>query len=104
MSSLIVIRIVPQTPVDSLTTTGPNFAAYLNPPAPLGPLTIAAYSLTFSSVDNQPLPGTLIGTATLQSPTVTWSINATDGKVTSSTEPVYPSGVTSGIFQQVDFT
>jgi hypothetical protein len=103
MSSLIVIRIVPQTPVDALTTAGPNFAAYLNPPAPLGPLTISAFSLTFSSVDNQPQPGTLIGTATLQAPTVSWTINA-DGSLTSTSAPVYPSGVTSGIFQQVDFT
>ena len=55
MSSLIVIRIVPQAAID------PNkFATeYLDPPG-LGPLQITAFDLSF----NSPTTGQAVGTAT----------------------------------------
>jgi hypothetical protein len=59
MASLIVIRIIPPTPIDSGA-----FAGYLNPPG-LGPLQISAYDLSF----NDPTGGQLIGTATYVPPT-----------------------------------
>jgi hypothetical protein len=58
MSSLIVIRVVPQTPVDPDTFTG-----YLNP-AGLGPLQITAYDLSF----NSPTTGQNVGAATFIAP------------------------------------
>lgn len=98
MSSLIVIRITPQKPVDAMT-----FGGYLNPPG-LGPLTITAYALDYDSVDNQPKPGVQIGQATNNPAPINtgWTqdplTNAWMGGL-----PAYPGGVTSGIFQQVDY-
>jgi hypothetical protein len=59
MANLIVIRIIPPTPIDAGA-----FAGYLNPPG-LGPLQISAYDLSF----NDPTGGQLIGTATYVPPT-----------------------------------
>ncbi len=102
MSSLIVIRITPQTPVPA-TNAQVSFDQYLNPPSPLGPLTITAFSLSYDSVNDTPLPGDLIGSATaLPLPSVTWSADS-NGNMSSSTPPAYPSGITHGIYQQVDF-
>ena len=55
MSTLIVIRIIPQQPVNATIFTG-----YLNP-AGLGPLQITAFDLSFSN----PTEGKNVGTAIL---------------------------------------
>jgi Tc toxin complex TcA C-terminal TcB-binding domain len=98
MSSLIVIRITPQSPVDAIT-----FGGYLNPS--LGPLTITAYSLSYDSVDDQPLPGTKIAPSAVNNSapaTAGWTYDPNNGYMSFS-QPAYPGGVTTGIFQQVDF-
>jgi hypothetical protein len=98
MSKLIVIRILPQTPIGADT-----FINYLNPPSPLSPLKITAFDLTFDSVDN-PSPGIQIGSASYKdiTPSGGWTKNS-DGTVTSANPPNYPSGHVNGIIQQVDF-
>lgn len=94
MSSLIVIRIVPQTPVDAN-----SFTSYLNA---LGGLKITAFDLSYASVDQQP-PGAVIGSAgyIAAPPSGGWNLQS-DGNYTSPGEPGYPSPG-NGIIQQVDF-
>ena len=98
MPNIIIIRIVPQSPVDANT-----FTSYLNPPAPLGPLKITAFDLSF---DN-PTPGQSIGSAsyTPAPPSIGWTFNSEDDSVTSDTfdPPVYPASTAGEIFQQVDY-
>ena len=98
MSSLIVIRITPQKPVDAQTFE-----------SALAGLSIALSSLDFTSVDNQP-PGS--GPVTAQyvdiTPSGGWAVAGsggpyTPGAVLAINPPQYPSGMTSGIVQQVDY-
>lgn len=106
MSKLIVIRIVPQTPIDAET-----FTKFLNPPSPLSKLKITAFDLTFDSVDN-PTPGIEIGSASYIdiTPSGGWQ-KSTGGALLAGTifvdasldSPNYPSGNVNGIIQQVDF-
>jgi hypothetical protein len=106
MAYLLVVRIVPQSPVPPA-----NFTAYLT--NTLGNLQITAYDLSYGNVDNPPPagPGTAVGTATY----VAWTNppNATTapgnplfpiGGITLPiyTPPTYPGGLTSGIVQQWD--
>jgi hypothetical protein len=106
MSKLIVIRIIPQTPIDA-----ESFTKFLNPPAPLGKLKITAFDLTFDSVDS-PKPGIEIGSASYIdiTPSGGWQ-KSTGGALpagtifvgSSSDSPTYPSGNVNGTIQQVDF-
>ena len=87
MAGLVVIRLVPEKPVDAVT-----FQGYLSG------LTIQAFDLTFETVDADP-PGTSVGTAAVApiSPA---------GVANSLGAPSYPTYVagTNGIVQQFDFT
>ena len=93
MSSLIVIRIIPEQPVDAAT-----FTKFLKPS--LGPLQITAFDLSFSD----PTVGKAVGTAIFLEPT-------TGPSPTSDTIPLpqpplqspqYSSPPTSAIIQQYD--
>jgi hypothetical protein len=100
MSSLIVIRIVPQTPVEA-----EEFTSYLNPSNPsgpsLGPLQIKAFDLSFSSVDNQP-PGQPVGTAVYAAPSKPPSRTAQSPlPALPATAAQYSAG--TGIVQQYDY-
>ena len=90
MSSLIVIRIIPESPVDPNT-----FTSYLMS------LKIEAFDLSFDTVDDQP-PGLSVGTASFIAPTSGWTV-VLGHPDQSSTAPVYPSPATNGIVQQVDY-
>ena len=91
MASLIVIRIVPPASISPET-----FRAYLGAS---GGLTINAYQLDYGSVGSQP-PGQLIGSAAYIDPVPSGGWSAAG---TSLVGPPYPSNVTSGIFQQVNY-
>ena len=95
MSDLLVIRVVPQTPVDSNTFTG-----YLNGSG-LGPLQITAFDLSFDS----PTPGQSIGTATyIAQDSGTPSPTAAQlGSNPPISPPHYTPDPKSGIVQQYDF-
>ena len=94
MPGLIVIRIIPKTPV-----APSDFSKYLSPPG-LGPLSITAYDLSF----NSPTTGQLIGTAAFIAPTSSASPTAPSSSTTLSfpppTPPQYAPG--TGIAQQTD--
>jgi hypothetical protein len=100
MSSLIVIRIVPQTPTDPL-----SFSSAL---AADGGLKVTVATLSFDSVNNQP-PGANSVTASYiaLTPSGGWSVSDgsvfPQGAVIASSLPPYPSGLTGGIIQQVDY-
>ncbi|MBZ5494665.1 MAG: hypothetical protein LAO76_27375 [Acidobacteriia bacterium] len=95
MSSLIVIRIVPETAVDAGT-----FTNYLTA---LGGLRIRAFDLSF----NSPTTGQNVGTATYIAPTtppsptspVLFTLPAPGPTIKP---PKYPAGTTNGIVQQYD--
>src|SRR5271166_2204850 len=93
MSNLIVIRIVPQAPLDPET-----FSNYLSA---LGGLQITAFDLSF----NSPTSGQNVGTATFIAPTtppfpLASIANPLPGFVTIPAQ--YPAGITNGIIQQYD--
>jgi hypothetical protein len=90
--NLIVIKIVPEAPTDPAT-----FTTYLNA---MGGLTITAYDLSYNTVSNTP-PGPPIGPAAYLAPSGLTA--APLPLVGSLTQPVYPSGVTSGIVQTYEF-
>src|ERR1700722_2779235 len=91
MPGLIVIRIIPKTPI-----APSDFANYLSPPG-LGPLSIAAYDLSFTD----PVAGQPIGTATFIAPTSDASPTAPiNSPVVTLNPPQYAAG--TGIAQQVD--
>ena len=95
MSTLIVIRIIPQQPVNATIFTG-----YLNRPVSAR-LQITAFDLSFSN----PTEGKNVGTASFIEPTTPPSPQ--DGKVPPGTVPVfsspqYSSNPASGIIQQYD--
>ncbi len=99
MSNLLVIRVVPQTPID------PNaFTGYLNPSGSgFGPLQITAYDLSFDS----PTVGQSIGTATYLAPTTAASPTApVSVGINNPPPPLVPAQYTpdptSGIVQQYD--
>ncbi len=97
MPNYIVVRIVPQTPVDAIT-----FSTYLSA---LGGLTITAYALDFATAGSQP-PGPAIGTASYNavSPSGFWTSDGGSPPLyVNSSQPPYPSGTTTGLVQQVDF-
>jgi len=100
MSSLIVIRIVPQKPTDPLSFTNALTAG--------GGLKITVATLSFGSVDNQP-PGANSVTVTFSdiAPSGGWIVSDGSffppGVVIASSLPPYPSGPTGGIVQQVDY-
>jgi hypothetical protein len=91
MASLIVIRIVPPASISPVM-----FRTYLGAS---GGLKINAYQLDYGNVGNQP-PGQSIGSASYIDPVPPGGWSAAG---TSLVSPSYPSGVTSGIFQQVDY-
>ena len=96
MSSLIVIRIVPQAAID------PNkfMTEYLDPPG-LGPLQITAFDLSF----NSPTAGQAVGTATYIGATAT-APNPTSTQPANVSPvylpPQYAPDPTTGIVQQYD--
>ena len=94
MSSLIVIRIVPQTPVDPTT-----FSSYLNPPG-LGALQITAFDLSFGN----PATGVNVGSASFITPsTAPTPVVATPvPPPVSFASPQYTPVPSSAIVQQYD--
>jgi Tc toxin complex TcA C-terminal TcB-binding domain len=89
MSSLIVIRIVPQSATDPVSFT-----------SVLQSLTIGAFDISFTNVDAEP-PGASVGAASFVAAS---NLTAVAGHPDqSSTAPSYPSGVVNGIIQQFDF-
>jgi Tc toxin complex TcA C-terminal TcB-binding domain len=95
MPGLIVIRIIPQTPVDA-----DKFTTYLNPPG-LGPLNITVYDLSF----NSPTTGQSVGTAQLISPSIPPSPMQPQPPIFPSlSPPQYNPDPDSGIVQQYDAT
>ncbi len=94
MPNLIVVRIVPQTPVDSGT-----FASYLSNN---GGLQITAFDLSFSS----PTSGQNVGSASYVAPAAgtpsPTSATAPPLPPPVETPPSYPAGITNGIIQQID--
>lgn len=100
MSSLITIRIVPQKPTDPLSFSDALAAG--------GGLRITVANLAFATVDAAPS-----GVASVTVPLVTaipaggWSVSDgalfPKGAVIALTLPPYPSGLTGGIVQQVNF-
>ncbi|MFN0168683.1 MAG: neuraminidase-like domain-containing protein [Bryobacteraceae bacterium] len=94
MSSLIVIRILPQQTLDPA-----KFTTYLNPPG-LGPLQITAYELTF----NDPVQGRKLATATYVAattpPSPTAAVTVPPAPVFKT--PVYGASPANGIVQQYD--
>ncbi len=98
MANYIVVRIVPQTPVDAVTFAND----YL---APLGGLTITAYQLDFATAGSQPA-GPSIGSVAYNAitPAGFWGADgATPANYVSAVPPPYPAGTTTGLIQQVDF-
>src|SRR5271157_3402119 len=100
MSSLIVIRIVPQKPTDP--------QSFSNALAAGGGLQITLATLSYSSVDNQP-PGANSVTVSYipLTPSGGWAVSDgsvfQSGAVISFNLPPYPSGLPGGIIQQVDY-
>lgn len=97
MPNLIVIRLTPEKPVDANT-----FTSYLSAS---GGLKITAYELGYDTANNQP-PGPSIGSASYIPipPAGGWIPDGNNPPdYISLFKPSYPPGVTSGIFQQVDF-
>ncbi len=98
MPNYLVVRIVPQTPVDAETFAND----YL---APLGGLTITAYQLDFATAGSQPA-GPSIGSVAYNAitPAGFWtSDGASPPNYVSVLPPPYPNGTTTGLVQQVDF-
>jgi hypothetical protein len=89
MSSLIVIRIVPQAATDPV--------AFQNV---LASLTVEAFDVSFTNVDAQP-PGQSVGTASFIAASGLTAVVGHPDR--SSTAPAYPTGITNGIIQQIDF-
>jgi hypothetical protein len=88
MSSLIIIRIVPQAATDPV-----SFSSVL------AALTIETFDVSFTNVDAQP-PGQSVGTASfIAASGLTPVLGHPDQ---SSTPPSYPAGVTNGIVQKMD--
>jgi hypothetical protein len=102
MSSLIVIRIVPQKPTDPL-----SFSKSL---AASGGLQITVATLVFASVGSQP-PGansvTVANVSVAPPAPGAWTVSdgtlSDKGTVISLVGPAYPAGLTGGIVQQVNF-
>src|SRR5271165_4958299 len=100
MSSLIVIRIVPQKPTDPQSFSNALGAG--------GGLQITIATLSYGSVDNRP-PGANSVTVSYipLTPSGGWTVSDGSvflkGAVISLNLPSYPSGLTGGIIQQVDF-
>jgi hypothetical protein len=93
MPGLIVIRIIPQTPVDA-----DKFTTYLNPPG-LGTLNITAYDLSF----NSPTTGQSVGTAQFISPSTPPSpMQPQPPNFPPLSPPQYDPDPDSGIVQQYD--
>jgi receptor-binding and translocation channel-forming TcA subunit of Tc toxin/ABC toxin-like protein len=105
MSYLLVVRIVPQSPVAPA-----DFTNYLT--NALGNLQITAYDLSYGNVDNPPPgPGAVVGTATYVAATAPPNATSPPGNPLAPiiglalplyTPPAYPAGLTSGIVQQWD--
>ena len=92
MSSLLVIRVIPQAAVVPDT-----FTSYLNGSG-LGPLQITAFDLSFDS----PTAGQSIGTATYIAATSGPNPTDTNGPAEPLQVPQYATDPTSGIVQQYD--
>src|ERR1700733_11690756 len=92
MSNLIVIRIVPRSPVDPST-----FTNYLTA---LGGLQVTAFDLSF----NSPTSGQAVGSAAYVAPNsgTPSPTTPTSGPPPPLVTPQYPAGTTSGIVQQYD--
>ena len=92
MSNLIVIRIVPRSPVDPST-----FTNYLTA---LGGLQVTAFDLSF----NSPTSGQIVGSAAYVAPNsgTPSPTTPTSGPPPPLVTPQYPAGTTSGIVQQYD--
>jgi hypothetical protein len=95
MSYLLVLRIVPQSPLAPA-----DFTNYLT--TALGDLRITAYDLSYANVDNPPPggPGVQVGTvATYVAPTALPTPIGKNNAATGYTPPTYPAGLTAGIAQ-----
>ena len=90
MSNLIVIRIIPETPVDP-----GKFEGYLTAS---GGLQITAFDLSF----NSPTSGQLIGSASYVAPTAAASPATPQPTPVTLVPPQYPAHTASGIIQQYD--
>ena len=92
MAGLIVIQIVPETPVDAL-----KFQKYLTG------LQIRVFDLSFATVDSDPPGGQSVGSASYIADSGGWVQTASGQyQLPPLTLPSYPSGITSGIIQQVN--
>ena len=92
MSNLIVIRIVPRSPVDP--------SAFTNYLTALGGLQVTAFDLSF----NSPTSGQIVGSAAYVAPDsgTPSPTTPTSGTPPPLVTPQYPAGTTNGIVQQYD--
>lgn len=93
MSYLLVVRIVPQSPLKAV-----QFTHYLTA---LGNLRITAYDLSYHNVDTPPPtgPGEQVGVAAYVAPTTPPHPVGLGNAAPFHTPPTYPAGLTAGIVQ-----
>ena len=90
MAGLIVIQIVPESPVDAMV-----FRKYLDD------LQIQVFDLSFATVGTNPPGGQSVGSASFIPDSGGWVQTPFQGWMLT-VPPAYPAGITSGIIQQVD--